>query len=49
MYTAKDSTPMTHAPPTRRRFQQLLALARRIQADIQARFGVELEIEPNVL
>lgn len=28
---------------------QLLALARRIQADIQARFGVELEIEPNVL
>ncbi|CAD5108803.1 UDP-N-acetylmuramate dehydrogenase [Zestomonas carbonaria] len=29
--------------------QQLLALARRIQADITARFGVELEIEPNVL
>lgn len=29
--------------------EQLLALARRIQADIQARFGVELEIEPNVL
>lgn len=28
---------------------QLLALARRIQADIQARFGVELEIEPNIL
>ena len=29
--------------------EQLLGLARRIQADIQARFGVELEIEPNVL
>lgn len=28
---------------------QLLALARRIQADIQARFGVSLEIEPNIL
>ncbi len=28
---------------------QLLALARRIQADIRARFGVELEIEPNIL
>jgi len=28
---------------------QLLALARRIQADIQARFGVLLEIEPNIL
>lgn len=28
---------------------QLLALARRIQADILERFGVELEIEPNVL
>ena len=28
---------------------QLLALARRIQADILARFGIELEIEPNVL
>ncbi|VXC03385.1 UDP-N-acetylenolpyruvoylglucosamine reductase [Pseudomonas sp. 8AS] len=28
---------------------QLLALARRIQADILARFGVELEIEPNIL
>lgn len=28
---------------------QLLALAQRIQADIQARFGVQLEIEPNVL
>lgn len=27
---------------------ELLALARRIQADIAARFGVELEIEPNV-
>ena len=29
--------------------QQLLALARRIQADIATRFGVELEIEPNLL
>lgn len=29
--------------------EQLLALARRIQADILSRFGVELEIEPNVL
>ncbi|MCY1276664.1 UDP-N-acetylenolpyruvoylglucosamine reductase [compost metagenome] len=29
--------------------QQLLVLARRIQADIAGRFGVELEIEPNVL
>ncbi|SFP50226.1 UDP-N-acetylmuramate dehydrogenase [Ectopseudomonas composti] len=28
---------------------QLLQLAQRIQADIRARFGVELEIEPNVL
>ena len=28
--------------------RQLLALARRIQADIRARFGVELEIEPVV-
>ncbi|MGH8351904.1 MAG: UDP-N-acetylmuramate dehydrogenase [Pseudomonas sp.] len=28
---------------------QLLALARRIQADVAARFGVGLEIEPNVL
>ncbi|OYT94695.1 MAG: hypothetical protein CFE49_16805 [Pseudomonas sp. PGPPP3] len=28
---------------------QLLVLARRIQADIQARFGVSLEIEPNIL
>lgn len=28
---------------------QLLALARRIQADIQARFAVALEIEPNIL
>lgn len=28
---------------------QLLALAQRIQTDIQARFGVHLEIEPNVL
>lgn len=28
---------------------QLLALAQRIQADVLARFGVELEIEPNVL
>ena len=28
---------------------QLLALARRIQADIQARFAVPLEIEPNIL
>lgn len=28
---------------------QLLSLARRIQADIAARFGVTLEIEPNVL
>ncbi len=28
---------------------QLLALAQRIQADILARFGVHLEIEPNVL
>lgn len=28
---------------------QLLALAQRIQVDIQARFGVQLEIEPNVL
>jgi UDP-N-acetylmuramate dehydrogenase len=27
---------------------QLLALARRIQADIAARFGVELEMEPNL-
>ena len=27
---------------------ELLALARRIQADIRARFGVELEIEPLV-
>lgn len=27
---------------------QLLALARRIQADILARFGIELEIEPNI-
>lgn len=29
--------------------EQLLALARRIQADVAARFGVGLEIEPNVL
>lgn len=29
--------------------QQLLALAQRIQADIVERFGVSLEIEPNVL
>ena len=29
--------------------QQLLGLARRIQADIAERFGVSLEIEPNVL
>ena len=29
--------------------EQLLALARRIQADVLERFGVELEIEPNVL
>ena len=29
--------------------RQLLDLARRIQADVAARFGVELEIEPNVL
>ncbi|MDH1261523.1 UDP-N-acetylmuramate dehydrogenase [Pseudomonas sp. GD03944] len=29
--------------------QQLLALAQRIQADIAQRFGVALEIEPNVL
>jgi len=29
--------------------EQLLALAKRIQADVRARFGVELEIEPNVL
>lgn len=29
--------------------EQLLALAQRIQADIHLRFGVELEIEPNVL
>jgi len=29
--------------------RQILALARRIQADIAARFGVELEIEPNVI
>jgi UDP-N-acetylmuramate dehydrogenase len=29
--------------------QQLLALARRIQADIYRRFGVELEMEPNLL
>ncbi|MCW2291860.1 UDP-N-acetylmuramate dehydrogenase [Pseudomonas sp. BIGb0408] len=29
--------------------QQLLALAQRIQADIAERFGVSLEIEPNVL
>lgn len=28
---------------------QLLALARRIQADIAERFGVELEIEPNLI
>jgi UDP-N-acetylmuramate dehydrogenase len=28
---------------------QLLNLARRIQVDIAERFGVELEIEPNVL
>jgi len=28
---------------------QLLQLAQRIQSDILARFGVELEIEPNVL
>jgi len=28
---------------------QLLGLARRIQADILERFGVELEIEPNLL
>jgi len=28
---------------------QLLALARRIQADIASRFGVELEMEPNLL
>nr|WP_239482118.1 UDP-N-acetylmuramate dehydrogenase [Pseudomonas insulae] len=28
---------------------QLLALAQRIQADIEVRFGVRLEIEPNVL
>jgi len=28
---------------------QLLALARRIQADIQARFAVSLEIEPNIV
>ncbi|WP_277052764.1 UDP-N-acetylmuramate dehydrogenase [Zestomonas thermotolerans] len=29
--------------------RQLLDLARRIQVDVAARFGVELEIEPNVL
>lgn len=29
--------------------QELLELAQRIQADIAARFGVQLEIEPNVL
>ncbi len=29
--------------------EQLLALAKRIQADVLERFGVELEIEPNVL
>jgi len=29
--------------------RQILALAQRIQADVQARFGVELEIEPRVL
>lgn len=29
--------------------QQLLTLAQRIQADVAQRFGVELEIEPNVL
>jgi UDP-N-acetylmuramate dehydrogenase len=28
---------------------QLLALAQRIRADIEQRFGVLLEIEPNVL
>ncbi len=28
---------------------QLLALAQRIRADIERRFGVLLEIEPNVL
>ncbi|MEN0105529.1 MAG: UDP-N-acetylmuramate dehydrogenase [Pseudomonas sp.] len=28
---------------------ELLALAKRVQADVLARFGVELEIEPNVL
>ena len=28
---------------------QLLSLARRIQADVVAKFGVTLEIEPNVL
>ncbi|MDP3365360.1 MAG: hypothetical protein Q8S49_04980, partial [Pseudomonas sp.] len=28
---------------------QLLQLAQRIQADVFERFGVELEIEPNVL
>ena len=28
---------------------QLLALARKVQADIYSKFGVELEIEPNVL
>ena len=29
--------------------QQILSLARRIQADIFSRFGVELEMEPNLL
>lgn len=29
--------------------EQLLNLARRIQADVLERFGVTLEIEPNVL
>jgi len=29
--------------------KQILALARRIQTDINLRFGVVLEIEPNVI
>ena len=33
----------------RRRGEQLLELARRIQADVLERFDVCLEIEPNVL
>ncbi|MCB1600949.1 MAG: UDP-N-acetylenolpyruvoylglucosamine reductase, partial [Xanthomonadales bacterium] len=33
----------------RARGADILRLARRIQADVEARFGVELEIEPRLL